>query len=1350
MKLQCAIIPKVKNKNGELVDSRLFKGLLSLTTRESARDIYLKTKSSDFINNWNSKLNLDENGEPTISSLMYKAGLNKIIAESNVLTKLNKDIGYFKKGSDRVSLNINNQENYNKFKQKAIEFNTTSDYRDNFVASVVKVQDSETGEIYIAPKVEKRNAYNSLNASNMSHNEALNTRLREILESKNISIGALNDLEKRLNINGVTDFDLAKTSADGIIQLIRIAEGEAGEKALPEEFSHFAIEALGDNPLVNRLINSIIDNNLINEILGDSYEDYSIMYNDSPLDMAKEAAGKLVAKHLLDVSNIPNKPYKSILTRLINVIKDFFSNIGTTDIQKAVLNTNSIANSIADGLLNGDLSNSLDLKNIKVTNRLYQLSERAGKTRDLLKSIQSNELKRLSIYSTRNNNAKFTLHQREVINNITESIENNEIINGISEFTKNALDELQKVNSRLNSMLAGSSNNDSKSINEKAGVLRDIRNYMSSFEPIFKDIRKSVLEESRFDDNQYSSELKEVLDAATSLLDDLSITYNEVAMPLFVSFIKPFVGDGITITFGKYKGTTMTAEDIVKKANKDISFFDLWMDSMADSTDYMLKIMDQAVKKSKENARLDTIDVVKELQSAMMTLEQSGIKDTEWMFERDAEGNLTGKYISEIDYSLYKKKYEEMTQGLHDKYPSISDPNEEKEAKRERKKWFAENFETIDGVHRPKISIYSSEAFKKLTPAQREFYDKFMKIKKSLDSYLPNAKLLNTVKIRKDLVERVKGSDGLKSGTKQIWESIKDSFIRRADDTDFGYKHATKDFSGNEVMSLPIYYTNLKDGESNNDISTDAVSTLTAYAAMANDYNQMNKILDTLELGRDLLRERKILQTSGGKTLKERFKVFGTKVESPITISGDKTKFMKRLNSFFNMQVYGRYIADEGTFGDSRIDKAKTADTFNRLTSVNTLALNILSGISNVATGTIMMRIESLAGEYYNESNTLHADRNYGSALPEYLAEIGNRVKVGKLALWDELFNVMQEYETEIKEMNYDRKTWFTRMFGSSALFMMSNAGEHWMQNRTSLALADRYKMKSPEGKLVSLWDAMEVVYTDPNNKKLGAKLQVKDGYTKEDGSKFTRDDIIAFSRKTTAINERMHGVYNKADRSAMQQFAVGRMAIMFRKWVKSSLNRRFQEATYNMDLQEWTEGYYKTAGRFMLQLAKDLKQSQFDIGSSWSELTNTEKANIKRSIVEVAHYLMIVAALGLIDWDTKNSTWAGKMAEYQLRRLQNEIGVLVPGKPMIDEGLKLVKSPAAAIQTIQSTLDLLNVINPYNYEAIGGKNAIMQSGVFKGHNKAYKYLMRSPLAPMRNTVTRGIAPELAIPYFKQ
>jgi len=76
-----------------------------------------------------------------------------------------------------------------------------------------------------------------------------------------------------------------------------------------------------------------------------------------------------------------------------------------------------------------------------------------------------------------------------------------------------------------------------------------------------------------------------------------------------------------------------------------------------------------------------------------------------------------------------------------------------------------------------------------------------MDIKLKLDSHLPDkyTTLTNAVKIRKDLLERVKNSDGVKSGVKQLWESIKDDFIRRADDTDFGDKATVKDFEGNEV-----------------------------------------------------------------------------------------------------------------------------------------------------------------------------------------------------------------------------------------------------------------------------------------------------------------------------------------------------------------------------------------------------------------------------------------------------------------------------------------------------------------------------------------------------------------------
>ena len=656
--------------------------------------------------------------------------------------------------------------------------------------------------------------------------------------------------------------------------------------------------------------------------------------------------------------------------------------------------------------------------------------------------------------------------------------------------------------------------------------------------------------------------------------------------------------------------------------------------------------------------------------------------------------------------------------------------------------------ETVNGKKRPKLSIYANKDFQNFTSAQKEYYDTIMGIKRKLDGQLPEnyTHLLNAVKIRKDLVERVKDSDGIKSGATQIWESIKDNFIRRSDDTGFGDKAIIKDFEGREVQSLPIYYTKLKEGESPNDISTDIVSTLTAYAAMANDYNELNQIIDALEIGRDVLRERQVVQTQGSKELTERFKAMGRKVSSKLTKSGDETQFMQRLNDFFEMQVYGRYMADEGTFGDSKIDKGKVYNAINQMTSLSTLALNVLSGISNIATGRVMMRIESLCGEFFNESNTIRGDRNYAKALPEFLAQIGSRVQTNKLALWDELFNIMQEYEQETRDMQFNRKNVFSKMFNSSTLFFINNAGEHWMQNRTSLALADAYKMKSPDGKIVSLWDAMEVVYTDPNNKALGAKLEVKKGYTKEDGSQFTKEDIIKFSRKSAAINQRLHGIYNREDKSAIQRLGIGRMAIMFRKWIKPSLNRRFAERFYNYDLDAWTEGYYRTAGRFMLQLAKDLKNTQFNIATRWGELNNTEKANLKRALTEVAHYLAIVCILGLIDWDDDDDdkTWLMSMVEYQLRRLKTEVGVMLPGPSMIKEGLRIVQSPAAGINTIENLLDLTALLNPTNY------TDEIQSGRYKGHSSAYRAFFESPIVPMNKTIYRGLHPDESIPFFKQ
>ena len=1345
MARNCAIIPQVRNNKGQVVDSKLFKGLLAYTgnNRSEATRLYLITKSSEFIKNWNPRLTLDENNEPTLRSLLQKTNISDVIPESKVLERLNREIGYYKRGMDKPAFWVNNDENYQKLLQKAISFNQTSDFRDDYVAKIIKIQDTESPRIFIGVKVEKRNRLNSIDANKMAYNANLNSKLRDILAANGIAVGALTDLEKRMGINGVTDFDVARTAANGMIEMIRLANGIEGEKALPEEFAHFAIEAMGESPLINRLINNLSSSGLIGEILGDEYETYDTLYKGDTVKLAKEAAGKLLAKHLLRSEPIEQKPYKNLLERVISAIKSFFKTMNASQIQKAMYEADKDFGRLARDILNGRMDEEINVENINSSGLFYQTNERVQRDRKLLQDIMNNELKRLKIYEKRNPNSQFSVNQRLLIDRLELELASNNEVEGIYAFLDNALEELQKVSNRLEVLR----NTPATNANERASVLRDVRNYMYSYKNIIEDIRKALVDEERYTDNRYGQRVRVALDNASILIGDLFVKYNDVSMPLFVDFIKPFVGENIMIPFGKFKGKVIKAEDLVKMADEDISFFDRWLDSMADSSDYMLKVMDQAVKKSKEQARLRTIDVMKQLQAATIKLEKAGIKNTDWMFERDSNGNLSGNYISEINQALFKEKVREMFKSLNEKYGKNPVGENAEKYKKERQAWFDTNMEIVNGKKVPKMSIYGNKQYQRLNAAQKEYYDTVMNIKSQLDSYLPEkyTTLTNAVKIRKDLLERVKSSDDVKSGTKQIWESIKDEFIRRTDDVDFGDRATVKDFEGNEVQTLPIYFTKLKEGESANDLSTDIVSTLTAYAAMANDFDEMNKVIDVLELGRDLLRERQITQTQGGKPLVEKFKAVGRKVEGKLTKEGEATRFVQRLNDFFEMQVYGRYMADEGTFGKTNIDKGKVANFVNRVTSMNNLALNVLSGISNVATGTVMMRIESFAGEFFNEKNTITADRIYGQSLPEYLAEIGSRVKTSKLALWDELFNVMQEYEQDVREVNFDRKSWFSRMFNTSTLFFMNNAGEHWMQNRTSLALADAYKMKAPDGKIVSLWDAMEVVPIDKNNKKAGAKLQLKQGYTKADGSAFTQDDIIKFSRKSAAINQRMHGIYNKADRSAIQRLAIGRMGMMFRKWIKPSLNRRFKSATYNYDLDTWTEGYYRTSGRFLLQLARDLRETQFNLAARWNELTPTEKANIRRALTETGHFLAVMTIIGLIEWsDDKDRPWLVRMAEYQARRLYTELGTMIPGKSMITEGLRIIKSPAAGINTIENMLDLTKLLNPWNYMDE------LQSGRYEGHSTAYKSFFESPIIPMNRTIYRGLHPETGIPFFKQ
>ena len=103
---------------------------------------------------------------------------------------------------------------------------------------------------------------------------------------------------------------------------------------------------------------------------------------------------------------------------------------------------------------------------------------------------------------------------------------------------------------------------------------------------------------------------------------------------------------------------------------------------------------------------------------------------------------------------------------------------------------------------------------------------------------------------------------------------------------------------------------------------------------MAINYNEMNKIVDIIELTRDLVYDKKILQQSGDKQLIEILKI-GNKLKTEAhTIDGRRSNISGRLDDYIASNLYGKRKKDHGSFGlfGARVSYSKTGDQVKQYT----------------------------------------------------------------------------------------------------------------------------------------------------------------------------------------------------------------------------------------------------------------------------------------------------------------------------------------------------------------------------------------------------------------------------------
>ncbi len=1207
----------------------------------------------------------------------------------------------------------------------------------------------------------KQDEYFQLENNKQKVDQELNNVLKQWLTKLNISVEKYDSLKDRFNNDPVA-------VADFLNKTILIAQGKEDRNTLPEETYHFAIELLGnDNAYVQRLMQLIS--------YTQQYIDVKQEYKDT-YSTEEQFKKEAIAKAGIDSLTKANQEgLGEAIVRVLNkLLEDFLNIFRSVDQKQFKANIDYYLGKISQDIVQGR-TDEYNIKDIS-TDSMFRLSEDFKSSEKLLKEAITNTYKRMVTASTRGE-AELTSEQKRVLERLEKAEAQQAHYYGLYQFVTSANIEAKYITKEFNAL------NDNDNINDIVKSLSKISKYLNSYLPILKDIENTATNDPNLPPKFLVQVKKSISD-----IEQLEANYLNVAKPLIIGFLKPYAV--------KNDGTSINLKNALEFLDKDITFTQRWLDAAAEVEDDIIKITDKAVKEYREVTRLQVIEDEKDLLEAKIELEKAGVSTATFVYERNFAGEVTGYFTQKFNQGEYDKRKQEFYENLriefglqprekpdigtrerklwaskirdwHDNNSQVknnvkgiieqrkteifAEGVNQQQAQHEWDEWVAKNigfyFDNSTGnestYYKGELTepsdTYISESWLDIykkngevrendqAKAKAKFLSIILKKKEDLDSKIPDKfRSGNLVpQLRKDAIERMKAATGIKS---YLADELKERFLRNEDDTDFGLK--ITDENNVPLSFIPIYYTRkLKDIKN---LSTDIVTAMIGYSHMANNYQSMNKIVDMLELESDVLRERKV---GTGKFSN----ISSFSKREPVVKKGEATYAFNRFQDYMKMVIYGEQKKDEGSFNlfGNRLDTAKTIDAFGSYVALNSLALNVYAGFSNITFGSIMTRQEAFTNEYYSNKDLAWADKTYTRNTAGILDDVGKRLPTNKLSLFIQKMNVLQDFEQDIREVDAERKTKLGQVANTSALFFINKAGEHWMQTRSALAIANTVKVQTKEGKTINLFDAFE---QKGNRLVLMDELSiVSDGKTfktLDNGKPFTEKELIRVINKQNFVNKRLHGIYNKVDKSSIQQFALGRLAIMFRKFMKPGFNRRFEKLQYNYEGETYTEGYYNTTYRFMVQLFKDIKNQQYKAGARWNLLNDFEKRNIYRSATEVA-YIIAVASLVAVVTNLKGDDeddWALSMLAYQANRLYTELRFY--SSP--SEALKILKSPAAAINQWQKISDFMVFWN-WNEEITVGK--------YKGYTQFEKNLIE--IAPLSATIKKFVEPEEQLKYFK-
>lgn len=1388
MAKQCVMVPSVRiiNDEGEsvIIKSRLWNSIKSglkelgisspLELHNATKNIWKKCRKlqSDLgLNGREITLSQASRAVNILDYVSHLRGIDKAdILDEITKSQLSKTLSKF--GTDRFD--------YTSAQQAATDFN--NEYNDMLPGAIAVVEDVvESNETKY--KVVIKDAHYLTPASFLStdkiSDEVASGRAR--LKAAQALINKIKNACQRFGINierslddKLSNWSLCKESTGNIVAVIQVVNDLSDidlADVLSEEFSHALIAGLSETGVVRNLLDTLINNDrLVSSILSidDSYDLYSKKYGNNKEALALEAGGKLLKWQLLnDAGLITNLGLSESMKSVNELLLDKYP-----DKRDVLMLTKQFEEGLAEAVysaqssLRGDLLLSDNDGLLRLATSVLEMSDKelaqakinfekgqksfwqryveaAGsdgfKLYDLAQSrneadhiiTRLNDIEMARAHNLRNvefnDNKKIHLSD-DTVRKLTY---NKRLTDSIGRYIDLGINELNSIIETLNNVFSPDA---FYTIEEKAAyILRSriiCQAYNSSIAAIEDELSgiKSI-------DNAATREmweacevsLRENLTALRRIVNEVESMVKETSIDILAMRIQPYLDAMTTNPFSMSSPERLSARDILRSADKDISFTERWLDSVSQTDDVLCRVIDQMAKEVYDVAKKTTLRDKDQITSIASRL---GINanNAKWLYETDSDGVPTGWILSPYRYGAYyaalaKFKHELEADGK--KFPS-------QEYNDAISKWHSVNSIYDDNGELVPNDKWANELYDEYLkdPIKKEFYDFFLSKKRELEAKLPESlrSQYRAIQILRSPME-ISDSQISKSGfvgafTQAAKTTITSALTTKIGDTN--YQNSTD--CGIQKLST-LFIERIAD-EDLSRLSLNPVSSLISYACMANNYEAMSKHVSTFEVMRMQAHERSVSgKENGGLTA-------------------------ERIDDFLNTVIYNQHHGKDHTLtiGGLTLSSQKIASSLCSLTFVDKLAGNILSAINNFTIGNVTETLESIGSRYYNHKDLSWAQKELWSQLGNFAFSSLEDSTNNKLRLWLNKFDISQEatYNNLNNLSGQSRLKKAAKNLGG----IFYTSGEVMLKMQTALAIANHIHVwDSKSNKEITLYDAFEVVPfsaidEDAQCDRLvhhdGIYVMQYDSKTKsweKTNRKLDETYLNQYATHVSSLNRKMHGIYNDFDQPALNKYALGRLALLFHRYIKSGINYRFGKSKYDFNEQRWDEGYMRTAGKFLLNCIIDLSHGKVDIMSNWSVMTDQQRANCRLAVTEYATFASLLGILAVImgaGWGDDKTSYLKRLSAAIISNSVNSMSLFVPSHKT-PSAVKDSVVNFAVISTIEDTIGLLGCLLPSSY------SQEIAYGKYAGHSKAYGYFMDSPLGSFVYSSERIFNPEQTI-----